>query len=92
MESEAQIRVSLPEAELAALDAWRKRQADQPGRAEALRRLAAMALRAQRAGRETIPLGELNASNDERAANRGPPRKIQPPSFAISASEISKLA
>ena len=65
METDTQIRVSLPEAELAALDAWRQRQADQPERAEALRRLAATALRVQRDGRETIPLGELNASNDE---------------------------
>ncbi|MCW2272984.1 hypothetical protein GJ654_02630 [Rhodoblastus acidophilus] len=63
-EMDAHIRVTLAEPELTALDAWRERQPDAPERAEALRRLAAMALR-EVGGSETIALADLNASNDE---------------------------
>jgi hypothetical protein len=63
-ETGAQISVTLPAPELAALDGWRKRQPDRPERAEALRRLAATALR-HKGGVETIAPGDLNASNDE---------------------------
>jgi len=60
----ATIGVRLSDRELAALDAWRRRQADRPEREEALRRLAAQVLRDE-GGSETIALEELNASNDE---------------------------
>jgi hypothetical protein len=63
-ETDAQIRVTLAEPELMALDAWRERQADTPQRAEALRRLAIGALR-DVGGSDTIALEDLNASNDE---------------------------
>jgi hypothetical protein len=63
-ETDMDISVTLTAAELAALDAWRKNQPGAPGRPEALRRLATLALR-DAGGSETIALDDLNASNDE---------------------------
>jgi hypothetical protein len=55
------IGVRLQAPELAALDAWRKDQPDIPTRPEALRRLAATALKTG----ERFPIDDLTASNDE---------------------------
>ncbi|MDR3425509.1 MAG: hypothetical protein P4M13_10645 [Alphaproteobacteria bacterium] len=67
-ETGTQISVRLQAPELAALDAWRKDQPDLPTRPEALRRLAAIALNSNAGkapARDTVPLADLNASNDE---------------------------
>lgn len=61
--------VRLHPPELAALDAWIAAQPEpRPTRPEALRRLAGKALAAEDAGAEeerSIPVEDLNASNDE---------------------------
>ena len=66
-DTRTEINVTLTDAEIAALDAWRRKQPDAVERPEALRRLAALALDgdARQGGRETIPLEDLNSSNDK---------------------------
>lgn len=60
------IGLRMQSADLAALDAWRKKQKDLPSRPEAIRRLIAAALpKPPNASPPAIEIEDLNASNDE---------------------------